>query len=244
MGELGEVPNQLQSFRVQDAKCYCCNHSHIHPHSGESLPCDRQLVYETFKKWWSAGAEEGSEQHLERFNTLVRQRVAPKVARGLGIALPFHYVVYMAVFCMVPWLSDFIALWAETRDHRAAVSMWSLRHFIAWGIVGVALLFALRMCVWLWKLGSRIEKRLDSRWCAVFIVAPLSFFGVCALWLPIGISLAATPEDNPLPVFLFIAAIAITALVWRAPKWQEPLPSKQPSPHVFQRKEDNATFSI
>ena len=200
VSELQEVPRQLHSFRVQDSKCYCCSHSHVHPRSSEPLPCDRQLVYEAIQDWWVAAKEDGPDPHLERFNASVRQRVAPKIANGMGIGLPFQYVVYTAVFCIVPWLADFIALWAETIDQRPVISIWTLRHFVTWGIVGLALLFALRVCIWLWTLGSLIEKRLSSRWLAVFIVTPLSFLGVCSLWLPLGISLAVTSEDNPLPV--------------------------------------------
>ena len=39
--ELKELPNQLQEFRVQDAKCFCCSHGHRHPDTGEALACDR-----------------------------------------------------------------------------------------------------------------------------------------------------------------------------------------------------------
>ena len=243
MSELQEVPKQLQSFRIQDSKSYCCSHSHVHPRTGEPLPCDRQLVYETIQDWWVTEKDGGSDPHLERFNASVRQRVAPKIANGMGIGLPFQYVVYTAVFCIVPWLADFIARWAETKDHRPVISVWSLRHFVTWGIAGVALLFSLRVSIPLWTLGSLIEKRFSSRWLAVFIVAPLSFLGVCLLWLPLSISLAATDEDNPLPVIIFGAGSALTAVIWHF-KWK-PQPSLQPSQLSTSRSgDDDDTFSI
>ena len=238
ISELQEVPKQLQSFRVQDSQCYCCSHSHVHPRTGEPLPCDRRLVYETIQDWWVTERDGGSDPHLDRFNATVRQRVAPKIANGMGIGLPFQYVVYTAVFCIVPWLADFIALWAETIGHRPGISMWSLRHFVTWGIVGLALLFALRVCIWLWILGSLIEKRLSSRWLAVFIVAPLSFLGVCSLWLPLGISLVATDEDNPLPVIIFGAGAALTAFIWHLK------PKPQQRSNSTRSRDDDNTFSI
>ncbi|CAE7888048.1 unnamed protein product [Symbiodinium microadriaticum] len=243
MSELQEVPRQLASFRIQDSKCYCCSHSHVHPRTGEPLPCDRQLVYEAIQDWWVAETEDGSDPHLERFNASVRQRVAPKIANGMGIGLPFQHVVCTAVFCIVPWLADFIALWAETIDRRPVISIWSLRHFVTWGIVGLALLFSLRVAIWLWILGSWIEKRLSSRWLAVFIVTPLSFLAVCSLWLPLGISLAATHEDNPLPVIIFGSGAALTAFLWHVKR--EPQPSLQPSQiSTSRRRDDDDTFSI
>ena len=243
MSELQEVPQQLASFRIQDSKCYCCSHSHVHPRTGEPLPCDRQLVYEAIQDWWVTETEDGSDPHLEGFNASVRQRVAPKIANGMGIGLPFQYVVYMAVFCIVPWLADFIARWAETIDRRPVISIGCLRHFVDWGIVGVALLFSLRVSIPLWILGSSIEKRFSSRWLAVFIVTPLSFLGVCSLWMPLSISLAATDEDNPLPVIIFGAGAALTAVIWRFKR--KPQPSLQPSQlSTSRRRDDDDTFSI
>ena len=244
MFELQEVPRQLQNFRVQDSKCYCCSHSHVHPRSGEPLPCDRQLVYETIQDWWGTKKEDGSDPHLERFSASVRQSVAPKIANGMGIGLPFHYVVYTAVFSIVPWLADFIALWAETIDHRPVISIWSLRHFVTWGIVGLALLFSLKISIWLWTLGTLIEKRMFSRWLAVFMVAPLSCLGVCSLWLPLGISLAATNEDNPLPVIIFFAGAALTTFVWHIERKPQPSPRQSQCSTSTRSTDDDDTFSI
>ena len=45
---------QLQTFKVREAKCFCCSNNHHHPQTGAELICDRELVYESLKDLYSA----------------------------------------------------------------------------------------------------------------------------------------------------------------------------------------------
>ena len=37
---------------LKDAQCFCCSNRHRHPQTGERLPCDRKLVYNTLRQWY------------------------------------------------------------------------------------------------------------------------------------------------------------------------------------------------
>lgn len=45
--DLRDLSKQLQDFSVDRAECFCCSNKHIHPTTGQALPCDRELVVET-----------------------------------------------------------------------------------------------------------------------------------------------------------------------------------------------------
>ena len=44
MKDLQQLPMQLDTFRIQDALSTCCSLQHVHPETGEEMPCDRELV--------------------------------------------------------------------------------------------------------------------------------------------------------------------------------------------------------
>lgn len=102
MSDLTDLPRQLREFRVQDAKCFCCSNQHRHPDTGETLPCDRELMFHTLKKWF--GKEEDlHDEHLETFNQLVHKDLAPQVLQSVASdVLPFSYSFWerkMNIFC-------------------------------------------------------------------------------------------------------------------------------------------------
>ena len=108
MSDLTDLPRQLREFRVQDAKCFCCSNQHRHPDTGETLPCDRELMFHTLKKWF--GKEEDlHDEHLETFNQLVHKDLAPQVLQSVASdVLPFSYSFWerkMNIF----WFFDIFA---------------------------------------------------------------------------------------------------------------------------------------
>ena len=93
MADLKELPGQLREFRVQDAKCFCCSHNHRHPDTGEVLLCDREMMFKMLKKWFGK-ADDLQEEHLEVFNRLVHEDLAPQVLKSVGSdILPFNYCI-------------------------------------------------------------------------------------------------------------------------------------------------------
>ncbi|CAE7813408.1 ABCF5, partial [Symbiodinium sp. CCMP2456] len=122
MKDIQELPNQLKTFRVQESKCFCCSHNHVHPETGRRIICDRQLVFKTLKRWFGAEGNtlahltlptcRKEEQHLDAFNFLVQSDLAQTVLKSVGgDTLPFSYAVYMVSICNVPFLAQYMASW-------------------------------------------------------------------------------------------------------------------------------------
>eukprot|EP00929_Paragymnodinium_shiwhaense_P005057 TRINITY_DN10644_c0_g1_i1.p1 TRINITY_DN10644_c0_g1~~TRINITY_DN10644_c0_g1_i1.p1 ORF type:complete len:295 (+),score=23.87 TRINITY_DN10644_c0_g1_i1:214-1098(+) len=51
MADVSHLDEQLANFRMGNSQCYCCTHGHVHPITGEALPCDRQLIYRSLEQW-------------------------------------------------------------------------------------------------------------------------------------------------------------------------------------------------
>ena len=70
--ELQQLPEQFSKFSVGDADCFCCHNMHMHPETGENLQCDRQLVYQTMKEWFTDEGQDGrlEDSHLVKFDML------------------------------------------------------------------------------------------------------------------------------------------------------------------------------
>ena len=47
-----DVDRQLREFSVRKSECFCCANHHKHPGSGQTLPCDREMVYDAVKDWY------------------------------------------------------------------------------------------------------------------------------------------------------------------------------------------------
>ena len=109
MKDVAELPKQIQSFEIQNAKCYCCTVQHKHPSGGE-IPCDRQLIYGVLEKWYGKSrpsSHDGNERHLHAFNEAARktltEHVLPRMRRNtlfayiLGVLLRNNSAVSRAV---------------------------------------------------------------------------------------------------------------------------------------------------
>jgi len=81
--DLVELPEQLGRFDVRAVRCFCCSAGHVHPDTGEAIPCDRELVYEGLKSRFGGLGDDG-EGHLEAFNEAVRTRFAPSIVHKAG----------------------------------------------------------------------------------------------------------------------------------------------------------------
>lgn len=97
--DLEALPEDLEKFSIRDTKCYCCTHNHVNPETGQSIPCDRKLVFKTLVQWLGKGQDtfdpgSASEQRspnsrsimldtcdeeslLDSFDSLVKTRVGP-----------------------------------------------------------------------------------------------------------------------------------------------------------------------
>eukprot|EP00929_Paragymnodinium_shiwhaense_P117952 TRINITY_DN8944_c1_g1_i4.p1 TRINITY_DN8944_c1_g1~~TRINITY_DN8944_c1_g1_i4.p1 ORF type:complete len:397 (+),score=19.82 TRINITY_DN8944_c1_g1_i4:563-1753(+) len=63
--QLSDVEQHIKGFRMQDSECFCCAHDHVHPQTGKTIACDRQLVYKALANWWgrqSSGRSDHAKQ--------------------------------------------------------------------------------------------------------------------------------------------------------------------------------------
>ncbi|CAE8697977.1 unnamed protein product, partial [Polarella glacialis] len=89
------LPQQLESFSIREANCFCCSHDHVHPETKKQLPCDRRLIYEMLLQWQQDFIGSGeSVATFEAFDFRIRQKLKPWILRNLGGAqAPFRLLL-------------------------------------------------------------------------------------------------------------------------------------------------------
>eukprot|EP00929_Paragymnodinium_shiwhaense_P007852 TRINITY_DN111767_c0_g1_i1.p1 TRINITY_DN111767_c0_g1~~TRINITY_DN111767_c0_g1_i1.p1 ORF type:complete len:631 (+),score=21.92 TRINITY_DN111767_c0_g1_i1:59-1951(+) len=65
---------QLQTYRVDDADCFCCSCGHRDPLSGASIQCDRELVMRTLRTWRIEETNQ-CEDTAEHYNAFVTKEL-------------------------------------------------------------------------------------------------------------------------------------------------------------------------
>ncbi|CAK8991250.1 unnamed protein product [Durusdinium trenchii] len=155
--DLKALPEQLRQFRVQDAKCFCCSHNHRHPDTQEVIPCDRELMFQMLKKWFGQQTDQG-EEHLELFNRLVHEELAPRVLGRVGSdVVPLNYSIYMVFVAILPGLTTLIPALVDGEPFNAPTrvlptvpstpltrAVWSMRIMMEWSMNGQCGLLAHR----------------------------------------------------------------------------------------------------
>ncbi|CAE7204435.1 unnamed protein product [Symbiodinium sp. CCMP2592] len=225
MSDLEILPEQLSSFRIQDASCFCCSNEHIHPVSGRSLPCDRQLVHETLHSWRSqadghteAGPAlaEDPEETLEFFNALVQTRLSEVVLQSMRGTFPVKYVLYMTCVCTFPFIAVYISRGImkmlegpdledgeeEEAEEVMVAPRRMLRGFCQATYPVLVILFAARGFQPLLKLGLSMQK-LVPRAAASFLLAPATLFVTILTWFPFEYTMLRTDEQEESLLWLF-----------------------------------------
>eukprot|EP00438_Fugacium_kawagutii_P011931 Skav206747 [mRNA] locus=scaffold1022:129334:132106:+ [translate_table: standard] len=94
---LAELSEQLSSFSIRAARCFCCDVDHCIPETGEDIPCDRRLIYGTLGMWYSGNAQTDP---LDNFDREVRSQMTEFAAERFGSGyFPATYFIYMLVVC-------------------------------------------------------------------------------------------------------------------------------------------------
>ena len=113
-----------------------------------------------------------------------------------------------------PYLADHIALWivmARSRLSGYALLTWSLRNVADWGIVPLACMLALRVCLPLWKVGIHLRW---NRFTTAVVLNFIVFWFVCAVWAPVLIVHWLTADDDLLPVAMFLVWSAVAFVLF------------------------------
>lgn len=180
--ELTELPAQLQEFRVQDAKCFCCTNNHYDPTTGKVLPCDRVLVHRMLERWFSTEDDYSDSSYLDRFNTVVREELSIILLSEGGSTLRFRDAFYASWSCTIPVISDFIPWWANSNLSGVSWFLWFLRGFMLWSYNGIVMMVMMRVCVIVWRLSVAFLDKMPRFLLLTQVAALLS--SAMFIWLP------------------------------------------------------------
>ncbi|CAK0851646.1 unnamed protein product [Prorocentrum cordatum] len=77
-----EQEEQLVTFSLEHAECFCCSNGHRHPETHDAIPCDRELIRATVINWFG---------DVDRFDIFVREKLLSHTVRHARI--PYRYLV-------------------------------------------------------------------------------------------------------------------------------------------------------
>lgn len=106
MRNLRDLPRQVADFSVRQSRCFCCDERHVHPVTGEVLPCDRRMVYLTLQKWFGSSSTCSAEDHLDKFDKQVRASLVQLVVDQADGEV---WAYRNAMFVGTPFLWEFVA---------------------------------------------------------------------------------------------------------------------------------------
>ncbi|CAE7561581.1 unnamed protein product [Symbiodinium sp. CCMP2456] len=223
MEDLSKMPQQLTSFRIQDAGSACCSHNHRHPETQEAIGCDRDLVFATLQAWLGRGGDR-TEKYLDDFNKLVRQRLAPAVLNTVGgDNLPVGYTLYMTASCHIPFISNSIV--ALTRGPPAGYSggdavIWAVRICVDWAFISLLAVMTTRLNFFLCEYGFRILQKTTtkSRLGLAFVLSQLVILFVSGFWVG-HLQMSHRLDDKSwLPLLPFLILLSVTTVLFRKGK--------------------------
>ncbi|CAE7427975.1 unnamed protein product [Symbiodinium sp. CCMP2456] len=188
MREVLKLKSQMASFSIREADCSCCAMNHVHPVTGEAILCDRTLVFQTLRRWYTRTGD--PDTHLDRFDALVREQLSASVLRTLGSgAPPLRYVLAMLCAAPLAQLPQYVSLGLRESRGRG-MGKWLLDwcKFPALALV----MFGVAFCAW--RKGAVWSR---APLCAT--VPALQCLVVCsvaACWIPYEAVKLSTGDDH------------------------------------------------
>eukprot|EP00438_Fugacium_kawagutii_P021815 Skav230865 [mRNA] locus=scaffold1335:198433:199581:- [translate_table: standard] len=187
---LQDLVAKLSTFRVQEAKCHCCSSGHMTP-SGDSIPCDRELIYQSFLAWYenvdlSAG--------LDKFNMEVRKKYRHQILKACGGSqmIPLDLFIYVVFSTCTPFLIHNIPLACAKAEEESAVGWLFVlvvtRHLVAsWGYMFPSILIYLWANKIAWSYHhhqSMLTRSISAAFVAIFSVGVGFVARSSDLWVP------------------------------------------------------------
>eukprot|EP00435_Cladocopium_sp_Y103_P066224 s22_g28.t1 len=167
---LQSLSRQLREFDIHESKCSCCSAGHETP-SGERIPCDRDLIYQSLADWYGNDADD-LQGRLESFSTAVRTQFADRIlSTWEEQSMPIQLFIYTVFSMNTPFLIiriPDIIVQAQQEPSAFLACVVALKVLVAsWGYIWPAMLVYLWACKTMWTLTLQC-----SQW-PIFIEAGL-----------------------------------------------------------------------
>eukprot|EP00929_Paragymnodinium_shiwhaense_P079444 TRINITY_DN41352_c0_g1_i1.p1 TRINITY_DN41352_c0_g1~~TRINITY_DN41352_c0_g1_i1.p1 ORF type:complete len:486 (-),score=46.04 TRINITY_DN41352_c0_g1_i1:162-1619(-) len=177
VAHVSSLKQELDDFSIQRTACFCCSNDHVHPSTGDSLHCDREMVYETLQKWvfGSSAGRTSSDDHLSVFNREVRTSLASYVMSILperNLFIRYSDIVFMGMPML--WVALDCAFVRRSRGTTNA-SWYFVEGLVLW-LLAIPLTVALLM-----RVMCRARRLMDYANKA----AKAKLLLACGLWGPL-----------------------------------------------------------
>ena len=152
---LQSLSRQLREFDIHESKCSCCSAGHETP-SGERIPCDRDLIYQSLADWYGNDADE-LQGRLESFNKAVRTQFADRILtsweeQSMPIKLFIYIVFSMNTPSLIIRIPDAIGQAQQQPSAFLACVVAMKVLIVRLGYMWAAMLFYLWACKTMWAL--------------------------------------------------------------------------------------------
>lgn len=115
--ELEGLKTKLNTYSVKRAECFCCQHGHVHPDTGATILCDRELVYNSIAEWHGSGDREAG---LRAFDSQIQSMWDDTITKKLGsVCMPYSFVLLTGMWHVMADL-------ALAGMNRTTLDMWQL----------------------------------------------------------------------------------------------------------------------
>ena len=212
LDDIAALPQQLSNFSITASECYCCSVHHVHPETGDEIPCDRRVVFRTLQDWYGRGDKE---DHLAAFDHLVKTRLKSIVLKQLGGgALPLRYSLPVVLSATMPLLPLYLPEWAEGQPEYIDLHQFTfqIRELVEFFKAGLLVMLVSSLGTYASYLGFRLKPYL-SRLKAAMLLAPAVTFSSLIFQLPIEVAFLLTLKNSLMVLIPFSVNLLICLLL-------------------------------
>ena len=238
---LQELNGKLRSFDVRIGKCSCCSKGHV-SETGDLIPCDRELIYQSFRRWY--GQKKDMTSALENFNEAVRHKIGDQILLTCGGSrmIPLELFICVVFSMNTPFLTKRIPdafEEAELEQESAPVHFFLLvmRALVqSWASYFPGMLMYLWACRLVW---AKNEWPLAVRILSGF----LAVLAACVPTIATFLSVVLTPPDSWLPLIVLLFLMLLGLCLLNPPRMSWLTKKNQESDIDIVEVEDSDSFS-
>lgn len=103
--DIAALKKELEGYSIRRARCFCCDHSHRHPLTGDELLCDRELIYASVGRWYGSRGGE-IDAGLDAFDSFIQSMWHEEVVTTFGRAgVPYSVAALSGTLLALYFLS-------------------------------------------------------------------------------------------------------------------------------------------